>query len=54
MRRLRRIKSWGFVLLAIWLILTGVFSLLNVHFTGEPEIMALLAIAAGVLLLLER
>ena len=54
MKRLRRIKSWGFVLLAIWLILTGVFSLLNVNFTGKGIVLDLLAIAAGVLLLLER
>ncbi len=54
MKRLRRIKSWGFVLLAIWLILTGVFSLLNVNFTAKTQILDLLAIAAGVLLLLER
>ena len=54
MRRLRKIKSWGVVLLAIWLILNGVFSLLSVRFTGQSIFMDLLAIAAGVLLLLER
>ena len=54
MNRLRRFKSWGFVLLAIWLILTGLFSLLSVNFTGKSVIMDLLAIAAGVLLMLER
>ena len=54
MNRLRTIKSWGFTLLAIWLILTGVFSLLNVNFTGKGVILDLLAIAAGVLILLQR
>jgi hypothetical protein len=54
MKNLRRIKSWGLVLTAIWLILTGVFSLLHVTFSGESVVMDLLAIAAGVLILLGR
>jgi hypothetical protein len=54
MRNLRRIKSWGLVLAAIWLILMGVFSLLKGSFSGEGLILDLLAIAAGVLILLGR
>ena len=54
MRNLRKIKSWGLVLAAIWLILTGLFSLLHVSFSGESVVLDLLAIAAGVLILLGR
>ncbi len=44
----------GILLLSIWLILQGVFALLSVSFTGKDIVMALLAIAAGVLLLIGR
>lgn len=44
----------GYLLLAIWLILTGLLPLLNINFTGSGTILAILAIAAGVLLLLRR
>lgn len=47
-------RSVGMLLLAIWLILTGLFSLLSVSFAGFGVIMAVLAIAAGVLILLGR
>jgi hypothetical protein len=53
-KNFRKIKSWGLVLAAVWLILTGLFSLLNVSFTGRSVILDLLAIAAGVLILLGR
>lgn len=43
----------GFILLAIWLILTGLFALFKFSFTGEGVIMGLLALASGVLLLIE-
>jgi hypothetical protein len=42
----------GVLLLSLWLILHGLFALLNVDFSGSGTVMALLAIAAGVLLLL--
>jgi hypothetical protein len=44
----------GYLLLAIWLILTGLLPLLNLNFAGIGTILAILAIAAGVLLLLRR
>jgi hypothetical protein len=44
----------GFLLLAIWLILYGLIALLGLSFAGLPIIMALLAIAAGIFILLER
>jgi hypothetical protein len=47
-------KNLGMVLLAIWLILTGLIDLLGFSFTGLPIIMAILAIAAGVLILMRR
>ncbi len=47
-------KKLGFILLGIWLILTGLIPLLKFTFSGLDIIMAILAIAAGVLILLER
>ena len=47
-------RNLGMLLLAIWLILTGLIALLSFSFSGLPIIMAILAIAAGVLILLER
>jgi hypothetical protein len=47
-------KTWGARILAVWLILTGVVPLIKLNFTGSSEITAVLAIAAGVLLLLDR
>jgi hypothetical protein len=47
-------KSWGMLLLSIWLIVTGLIALLSFSFQGLHLIMAILAIAAGVLILLGR
>jgi hypothetical protein len=47
-------KNLGLLLLAIWLILYGLIALLSFTFAGLPMIMAILAIAAGVFLLLGR
>jgi hypothetical protein len=47
-------KNLGMLLLAIWLILNGVIALLSLSFSGLPLIMAILAIAAGVLILIGR
>jgi len=44
----------GMILLAIWLILYGLIALLGLSFSGLGVIMAILAIAAGVLILLNR
>jgi hypothetical protein len=51
---MRLSKNLGMLLLGIWLILTGLVELLHLSFTGLPIIMAILAIAAGVLILLRR
>ena len=47
-------RKIGFLLLAIWLILYGLISLLSLSFAGLGIIMGLLAIAAGIFILLER
>jgi hypothetical protein len=44
----------GMLLLAIWLVLHGLLALISLSFSGSDVIMALLAIAAGVLLLIKR
>jgi hypothetical protein len=49
-----KIKSWGMALLAIWLILMGVLPLLNIGLGGLSIILNILAIVAGVLILMNR
>ncbi len=46
--------NWGHRLLAIWLIATGFISLTGTFIPYAPLILSVLAIAAGVLLLLQR
>jgi hypothetical protein len=50
---MRLTKSLGSILLAIWLILTGLMAVVA-GFALPPIVMAVLAIAAGVLILLGR
>ena len=48
-------RSLGMILLAVWLILTGLLPLLNVRLsTTITTGLAILAIAAGVLILIRR
>lgn len=47
-------KRIGMLLLAIWLILTGLIGITDLSFNGLGLIMAILAIAAGVLILIGR
>jgi hypothetical protein len=48
-------RSLGMILLALWLILTGLLPLINTHISGTIAMgLAVLAIAAGVLILLGR
>jgi hypothetical protein len=42
------------LLLGIWLILTGLIPLLNLSFSGLSMLMAILALAAGALILAGR
>ena len=47
-------RGLGTLLLAIWLIANGLITILNLSFNGRDVVMAVLAIAAGVLILLRR
>lgn len=48
-------RNLGMILLAIWLILTGLLPLLNIRLsTTINTVLAVLAIAAGILILLRR
>jgi len=47
-------KNIGMLLLAIWLILYGLIALFSLSFNGLGIIMGLLAIAAGIFILLGR
>jgi len=51
---MRFTRNLGMLLLAAWLILTGVIPLLNLGFSGLGTLMSVLAIAAGVLIVLGR
>jgi len=47
-------KKYGLLVLAVWLILTGLAGLIHLDFLLFDKILAGLAIAAGVLMLLDR
>jgi hypothetical protein len=47
-------RNIGFLLLAIWLILSGLISLAGLAFAGLPVLMGVLAIAAGIFILIGR
>ncbi|HKO99111.1 MAG TPA: hypothetical protein VJU86_19075 [Pyrinomonadaceae bacterium] len=48
-------RNFGMILLAVWLILTGLLPLLDVRVSATvTTALAVLAIAAGVLILLKR
>jgi hypothetical protein len=47
-------ENLGLLLLAIWLILTGLIALLGLSFQGLGIIMGILALAAGILILIGR
>lgn len=47
-----RTEQLGFVLLAIWLILEGLISLLGLSFAGLNFVMGALALIAGIAILL--
>ena len=47
-------KKLGMLLLGIWLIVTGLLQVVSIQIPAIGTILALLAIAAGVLILLDR
>ena len=51
---MRVTRSIGMLLLAIWLVLTGLVPLLNLSFSGLGTLMAILAVAAGALIAIGR
>ena len=51
---MRITRNLGMLLLAIWLILTGLVSLFSLSFAGLVIILGVLALLAGILILLER
>jgi hypothetical protein len=52
--RVRLTENLGLLILAIWLILTGLIQLLGLSFSGLNVIMGLLALVAGLLILFGR
>ena len=50
----RLTKNLGMLLLGIWLIISGLVPLLNLSFNGLGTLMAVLALAAGALILAGR
>lgn len=49
-----KLKGLGKVLLAVWLIATGLISVLNISFPHQGLILNILAVVAGIFLLLDR
>lgn len=47
-------RSFGLLLLGVWLIATGLIPLFNISFSGIGTLMACVAIAAGTLLIAGR
>ena len=47
-------RNLGMLLLGVWLILTGLIPLLNLTSSGLVTLLAVLAIAAGALILIGR
>jgi hypothetical protein len=51
MNEVRLTRNLGMLLLGIWLILSGLISLLGLSFEGLGTLMGILALAAGALIL---
>ena len=50
----RRQQEWGHLLLGIWLLATGLISLLGIVVPHSGQVLAILAVAAGIFLLMRR
>ena len=48
------VRNFGMILLGIWLILHGLVSLFGLAFSGLPIILGILALVAGILILLGK
>ena len=51
--KMKLTKRLGFLALGAWLILTGLVAVFGVSFSGLPIVLGVLALAAGVLIILE-
>ena len=51
---MRVAKNVGLLLLAAWLILNGLISLLHLSFSGLGVVMAVLSLVAGILIIVSR
>jgi hypothetical protein len=51
---MRLTRNGGMLLLGIWLILTGLLQVVSISIPGIGSILALLAIVAGILILIGR
>jgi hypothetical protein len=47
-------SNTGMMVLGIWLILFGALPLLNISFQGQATVLSVLAVAAGVLILMNK
>lgn len=47
-------KNIGLLLLGVWLLLHGLISIINLHFSGLPVLMGVLAVVAGIMLIIRR
>jgi hypothetical protein len=47
-------RNLGMAMLGIWLLLMGLMQLLNLNFSGLGTLMAILALAAGISILVGR
>ncbi len=47
-------SKWGIRLAGVWLVVTGAAQLFSLSFAGLPMLLGILALAAGVLILLDR
>lgn len=47
-------SNLGMLLLGVWLVLTGLLPLLNIAFQGQATLMSVLAVVAGVLILMNK
>lgn len=50
----RTSRRVGWILLGLWLLLTGLLDLIDLTFEGQALLMGLLALVAGILILLDR
>lgn len=47
-------RSVGMLLLSVWLIIHGLMQLMDLRFHGSGTVLGLLALASGILIILDR